>query len=526
MKKGKTFFCLAVLIVLLSAGNCFTEELVWEDIGRGNTNFTTVLIDPDNPHIIYAGSGNSIIKSEDGAKTWRVVLNIKSQGEGVNSIVFDSQDKNCLYAATGNGLYFSSDKAKNWKRIFQGKGSLEKDCTRLAVLPTGIYLGTKQGFFVSQDKGRTWHKQLAQVGNSQVFAIAYNLKEPGLIYLACVSGVFKSEDCAKSWEKVFVVLPVEDGNDSEEINDDSDKDLLLSSIRYITIDHNKLNNIYLATSKGVLKSQDKGKSWESISNYGLLSNDISFLLVTPLSSVFAVTKSGIFEYKDKRWHELSIQLASERIKYLSLDNENNIYAVCNNGLFKANLSGFSGTRENNLISIYCQDEPRINEVQIAAIKYAEVEPEKIQQWRNKAAKKALLPQVSVGLDRNVTDLLHWESGSTTKSDDDLLRKGNDCLEWDINLSWDLSQLIWSNDQTSIDVRSRLMVQLRDDILDAVTKLYFERLRVKMELDNIPIENRKQLFEKTLRFEELTASLDGLTGGYFSKKNPNTNVGIK
>jgi hypothetical protein len=76
-------------------------------------------------------------------------------------------------------------------------------------------------------------------------------------------------------------------------------------------------------------------------------------------------------------------------------------------------------------------------------------------------------------------------------------------------------LIWSEDQTSIDVRSRLMVQLRDDVLDEVTKLYFERLRVKMELDNLSFTERKKISEKELRLKELTAYLDGLTGGFFS-----------
>jgi len=57
--------------------------------------------------------------------------------------------------------------------------------------------------------------------------------------------------------------------------------------------------------------------------------------------------------------------------------------------------------------------------------------------------------------------------------------------------------------------------LRQDVLDEVTKLYFERLRVKMESDNLSIEDRKKRFEKEIRLDELTASLDALTGGYFS-----------
>jgi hypothetical protein len=62
-----------------------------------------------------------------------------------------------------------------------------------------------------------------------------------------------------------------------------------------------------------------------------------------------------------------------------------------------------------------------------------------------------------------------------------------------------------------------MVQLRDDILDKVTKLYFERMRVRMELDNLSFEDRRKRSEKELRLKELTAYLDALTGGYFSEQ---------
>jgi len=63
-----------------------------------------------------------------------------------------------------------------------------------------------------------------------------------------------------------------------------------------------------------------------------------------------------------------------------------------------------------------------------------------------------------------------------------------------------------------------MVELRDDILDEINKLYFERLRVKSELDNLAIEDRSKRFDKQLKFEELTASLDSLTGGYYSDQS--------
>jgi len=61
------------------------------------------------------------------------------------------------------------------------------------------------------------------------------------------------------------------------------------------------------------------------------------------------------------------------------------------------------------------------------------------------------------------------------------------------------------------------VELRNDILDQVNKLYFERLRVKSELDNLALEDRSKRFNKQLKFQELTASLDALTSGYYSEQ---------
>ena len=51
----------------------------------------------------------------------------------------------------------------------------------------------------------------------------------------------------------------------------------------------------------------------------------------------------------------------------------------------------------------------------------------------------------------------------------------------------------------------------------MNKLYFERLRVKSELDNLALEDRHKRFEKQLKLEELTASLDSLTSGYYSEQ---------
>ncbi len=518
MKKEILVLWLTALIVLFIATGLFAQEASWQDLGKGNVNFTTVLVDSDTPQCIYAGVGSSVIKIEEGSMGFRVLMNISGENNEINSLEFAVEDKNSLYAATGNGLFASFDKGEHWKKIFQGKNNLEKQCTSLAALPTAIFLGTKAGLFVSRDKGRSWHKETAQLGSCRIFAIAYCRKNPQYLFVACDKGIFKGTTALGNWERLFVAAVPENSFDQEGSENEDALDQFYV-IRYICADPNNVNNLYLATSRGILKSSNQGCNWETISNSGLLDKEVSFLAISPVSGLAAVTKSGIFEYGNARWEEVSLRLTAKKINYIAMDSLNNIYAACDNGLFKSK-PNFVSRDGQNIVSIYYKNEPRIEDVQKAAVEYAEVAPEKIKRWRDSAARKALLPQVSVDFDRNVTDLWHWETGSSTKSDDDTLRKGNDCVAWRLALTWNLGELIWNNDQTSIDVRSKLMVELRNDILDQVTKIYFERLRIKMDLDNISIEDRKKRLEKELRLRELTASIDALTGGYFSRQSGN------
>lgn len=162
-----------------------------------------------------------------------------------------------------------------------------------------------------------------------------------------------------------------------------------------------------------------------------------------------------------------------------------------------------------------QDEPSIIELHQAAIRYNEVSPSKITNWRRQAALKALLPDISVGYDTNVYKTI----STSTKDGRTYFWEGPDdqAKGWDISASWDLGDLIYNDDQTSIDSRSKLMVQLRNDVLEKLNQAYFERKRLKAELLKYPDKESSLFLERQLKIEELTAQIDALTGGYFSRK---------
>ena len=501
----------------ITTGVLLAQDFTWQDLSRGNLNVQVLLVNSQDSKIIFAGIPGNILKSDDAGQSWRSVLAIRGWLRNINALAMDPIDPNVVYAATDNGLYRSDNLGGRWKRIFRGKNNLENQCTAIFSTAQVIFVGTKAGLFISRDNGRNWYKETGRIGSVCVLNIDASFGQSAIIYLAARNGIFKSLDSGKSWECIFVGYSRENNKEEPVDTESTDTPEKSSDIRFVKVDINNINLLYFSCAKGIYKSLDQGKTWDKLTEYGLLNRDAKMLCQSSSSQFFALSQSGVFLYGDERWVEVSFGLASGKLNYLALDKKANIYIAGEKGIFKASQENLSSFKRHSLVQEYLKSEPKIRDVQEAAIKFAEVSPEKIAQWRKQAAKKALLPQLSVGLDRNTTDLWHWEGGSTTKSDDDTLRRGRDNIDWDVSLSWDLSDLIWNDAQTNIDVRSKLMVELRDDILDQVNKLYFERLRVKSELDNLALEDRNKRFDKQLKLEELTASLDSLTCGYYSEQ---------
>jgi len=311
MKKGICFFGSSIFcFIFMIVSQCGAND-GWQDIGREILNARTLLVDQVNPKVIYAGTEKGIFKSEDKGLGWRNIFITQGSAKAVNLLISDYKDHNVLFAATGSGLFYSSNNGSRWGRIFKGKNYLEADCTALAVLPSGIYLGTKQGFFISRDKGRTWQKELGKLGNSRVFNIAYSFNDTSCLYIASTDGIFKSKDSGKSWERIFVAHASEDGleADNEYGDDERDQEIGCSEIRYVAVNPNNLNYLYLATSRGIYESKDGGISWEMFPEYGLLSRDVYFLLFSRQSQFYCIGRSGIFTYQNSAWQELSFNLS-------------------------------------------------------------------------------------------------------------------------------------------------------------------------------------------------------------------------
>ena len=493
----------AVFIFIFCAAFAQAADLSWENIGRELSDVTALLTDRLNPEYIYVGTGRGAFMTKDAGKTWRPASRLNRK---INFFAQDNQS--IVYAAAAGGLFMTNDQGKNWKKIFSGRNPQESNCRALAVSKDNVvFLGTDAGLFISRDRGKGWQRENGRLGNVPIVSIA----EDGLndvIYVASADKVFKLKGESDSYEAIFSVGSEEAGENNESEEDDSANDAASadSRIRGVAVASCQPSRLYLAARSRVYTSDDQGLTWNPIPDFGLLSKDIKSISLSRGCELYAISKSGIFLFKEKRWQELSLRLAVVDIRFLAIDSQDNLYAATDKGVFKSARSDLFVNTGKTIT--YFKDEPEIKELQAAAIRYAQViDPVRIENLRKQARLKAILPALSLDYDKTVTSYIN---SSTTR-----FEVGPP--DWGFSLKWDLSDLIWSEQQRLIDSQVRLMIVLRNDILDEVNKLYFERRRVKIELAYLSPQEPRKIEEKKLRLEELTASLDALTGGFFSQR---------
>jgi hypothetical protein len=122
-------------------------------------------------------------------------------------------------------------------------------------------------------------------------------------------------------------------------------------------------------------------------------------------------------------------------------------------------------------------------------------------------------------------------GRTTRLDrDQVLSSGllNELLDRQIDrgsdyggslvLAWDLGDLAYHPESIDVSHEAREVIELRDEVLDEVTQLFYERRRVLLSLRQGGADDA-ELARLRLRADELAAGLDAWTGGWFSRHAP-------
>lgn len=274
---------------------------------------TDLVIDPNNPDILYVGTDDWIYKSVDGGSTWQKLPHIiapyypvgdlyvdavsnlyalswggghlfKSEDGGYTWSIRDSgirefyvgggaarplfhiypSDPPVLYIASDTAIARSLDGGMTWEYL-PGPDNLPHMASIHVVNPDVVFAGIidfppPSGRFhtlwKSTDGGHTW-SQRERTGGTNGFApwaFAFSLTNPSIMFSGGDGSIYKSTDYGDTW----TLMRFGDGADVMDIEIDPTNE----NIVYFVYGNNGTSN----PETGVWKSTDGGNTWFQVSN--------------------------------------------------------------------------------------------------------------------------------------------------------------------------------------------------------------------------------------------------------------------
>jgi photosystem II stability/assembly factor-like uncharacterized protein len=183
------------------------KEPSMRDLMKGNIEspeFKSLLQDPGNPKILYAGSWSGrdgalpVFKSADGGKTW------KPSGAGLPSkavALLRAEKSDAIFAVADQKLFKSSDGGASWQQA--GGGLPAEDLRELAIdpsSPTRLFVATEKGLFRSTDNGATFAKIGSALAEEDIEGLT--IAPDGRVFASSWRGVFASGDNGATFKKM------------------------------------------------------------------------------------------------------------------------------------------------------------------------------------------------------------------------------------------------------------------------------------------------------------------------------------
>jgi len=180
--------------------------------------------------------------------------------------------------------------------------------------------------------------------------------------------------------------------------------------------------------------------------------------------------------------------------------------------------------------------PPIGQVQQQVLAYAGFDSQEPQKWKKRAKISALLPRFQADyshrvknlVDVNIDDNVYvGSSGIVVGPEESGYKEGSDLYQsFGVRAVWSLNELLFSRDSLAVSQQTLKIMRERNLLLEIVNKHYYERKKLLGEITILSQANQQQknnpklkhqLFLKQIAFEQETANLDALTGGWFSKQ---------
>ncbi len=290
--------------------------LAFREIGPVNMSgrIVDLAVVESNPFTFYvASSTGGVWKTTDNGVTLRTVFS-NAGTHSVGAVAVHQTDTNVVWVGTGerasrqssswgDGVYRSTDGGETWTQMglrdshHIGRIAIHPDDPDVVFVAAMGHLwgpNDERGLYRTIDAGETWIRVLEGDENTGVVDVTYDPSDPNIMYAAKYqrrrrpygfhgggpgSGLFKSTDGGSTWRRLTDGLP-----DGEVGRIGISVYRADPRIVYVSVEQGYRYNASTAYNErraGVYRSEDKGESWQFMSDWNPRPMYASQILVDP-----------------------------------------------------------------------------------------------------------------------------------------------------------------------------------------------------------------------------------------------------
>lgn len=542
MKLSTSIFLITFLLISTSlSAQTSSVPPFWEKIslnGLHSSKLSLLTADSFSPQNLIVSSGARAFESRNRGKDWKQIFQGDIETEQIIAIKYNPGINTDIYILTNTTLYFCNTSAgsyRKWTKVYRTE-TTERQLSGFDINPfdyNELMLSSDYGLLISSDKGISWHKSShSHIRNKRIQTASFHPNHKNTILILTDTSIIAINRNINK-HHIYRLPPISNETDTTE-----EETKIMRNPAFTFFSHND-DLIALLRRNTLCLTSDRGKSWSSkiLTKIRPLETNKA---QNPAGTDHLVINSGnqIFSYDintEKIKQLSSISKAKEIYDFTYFDHiKDEIFSVTENGMFSLCLNSpktptsieqphkigaidISPDPHKDFSEVNIPDGPSIRDLQQKAIDYANVSAKKMKDWHKRSRYRAALPSLSLDYEFDAQENIDIDRGSTSTEDIYIMGPEEKASGWNLSIEWDLADLVWNKDQTSIDYREKYMIETREQILNQLTALYFERKKIQMTLRLSPPQSELEILTLALRAEELTANIDALTGGYFSEK---------
>ncbi len=231
----------------------YDRGLSWQlakTLGTGPATIKSIAVDPMNTCIIYATIGRKIFKTENCSRSWELIFTENDAKIEVTTVMVDHFNSNNIYATLSRGdIIKSVNGGDSWQTIHRFGKKISRFYVDSSDSRRMYAFVDKLGLQRSDDSANTWQTMNEIFSEYKIGNIVVDLKlfkkHPNLIFIATEQGIIKSTNRGNTWEQLSLLPPPK----------------TRTSIVSIVINPENINEIYYVTEATFYKSIDGGDNW-------------------------------------------------------------------------------------------------------------------------------------------------------------------------------------------------------------------------------------------------------------------------